>query len=248
MSEKNSAKRLPIVFVLDVSPSMNANKGGSSSIELLNASVNNFIRDIKSNVKAKIAAEIAFVTYSSMYTVYPFEPARTIENKSFETVDCGSTQTAQAVIKAIELLEDKKMQYKKHDIPIYSPFLVLVTDGNPDDNDNPQLQEQAINSVQSHCYSSKDASNIIIPFIIGVGDKFSEKTKTVLTRYSEGFTNGFFHLKGNADELKTNFSEVFKIISHSVKHSVNLNKPDNEIFGSVQKYTIRSGKKFISDL
>ena len=44
----NASKRLPIVFCLDASPSMGWKEGNnSSSIELLNAAVANFVQELK---------------------------------------------------------------------------------------------------------------------------------------------------------------------------------------------------------
>ena len=63
----NTSKRLPIVFCLDVSPSMNWDVDNSDiiPIELLNDSVNTFIREINSDGRTKSSAEVAYVTFST---------------------------------------------------------------------------------------------------------------------------------------------------------------------------------------
>ena len=79
----NTSKRLPIVFCLDVSPSMNWDVDNSDiiPIELLNDSVNTFIREINSDGRTKSSAEVAYVTFSTNIEVdSQFMPARNLDN------------------------------------------------------------------------------------------------------------------------------------------------------------------------
>ena len=78
----NTSKRLPIVFCLDVSPSMNWDVDNSDiiPIELLNDSVNTFIREINSDGRTKSSAEVAYVTFSTNIEVdSQFMPARNLD-------------------------------------------------------------------------------------------------------------------------------------------------------------------------
>ena len=77
----NTIKRLPIVFCLDVSPSMNwdVDDTSISPIELLNNSVNLFIREINTDGRTKSAAEVAYVSFSTNIELdSPFMPARNL--------------------------------------------------------------------------------------------------------------------------------------------------------------------------
>ena len=219
----NTTKRLPIVFCLDISPSMGWRIGGnSSSIELLNAAVNNFISEIKNDPKASAAAEIAFVTFSTdIKTQIDFTPVRKLDSVKFEPVKEGGTRMADAVIWSINEIEKKRQQLQRSEIAYYAPFLVLVTDGNPDDNDDKVRLEEAVSLVKKHCDSHIGASEIVVPFIVGVGDRVDEKT---LKAFSAGFVDGYFPIKGIAEQAKSRFQEVFKLISNSAHISVHLNK------------------------
>lgn len=229
----NIARRLPIVFCLDVSPSMGWKEGNnSSSIELLNAAVSNFIKDLKQDVKIRSTAEVAFVTFSTNIEMdTEFESINFLKIPHFKTVDRGGTQMAQAVLRSIEKIEQRRIQLKDSQIPCYVPFLVLVTDGNPDKNDDAIKHNQALASVKSHCYSHNGASEIIVPFIIGVGDYIDSET---LHNYAKGFTNGYFPIKGSASKVQAKFNKVFQVIRDSVGNTIDLNGATSETINTIQ--------------
>lgn len=228
----NASKRLPIVFCLDVSPSMGWKEhGNKSSIDLLNEAVSTFVKELKEDAKARASAEIAFVTFSTNIEMdTEFESVGTISVPKFSAVKKGGTQMATAVLRSIEKIENRRKQLANNEIGYFAPFLVLVTDGNPDDNDDMSKQNWAMSLVKSHCDSHVGAEDIIVPFIIGVGDGVSEKT---LAGYSAGFTNGFFHIKGK-DTKYSEFSKVFKLIGNSTKQSIHLNGSAPKVLKTIQ--------------
>lgn len=229
----NASKRLPIVFCLDVSPSMGWKEGNnSSSIELLNAAVANFVQELKKDAKARAAAEIAFVTFSTNIEMdSEFESISSMKTPTFKPVRRGGTQMAAAVLRSIEKIEEGRRQLENSEIGYYAPFMVLVTDGNPDKNDDPAKYNRALALVKSHCDSHIGASEIIVPFIIGVGDNIDAET---LNNYSAGFTKGYFPIKGNAHYAQIEFNKVFKMIGNSTKKSIHLNRSGREIVQTIQ--------------
>lgn len=240
----STIKRLPIVFCLDVSPSMNwdIDNRDISPMELLNQSVNTFISEINTDGRTRSAAEVAYVSFSTNIEVdSPFMPARNLDDIHLKTVAKGGTNMAQAVLRSYEKLDQRIKEYAQNGIRHNAPFFVLVTDGNPDDNDDNLLQDRAIATVNEHCNSHQGADGIVIPFIVGVGRRVDKKT---LLRYSEGFTNGFFHIRGNSQQVQTCFSDVFRVISNSTKASVHLNLSANEVIESIRA-TMNNG---VSDL
>ncbi len=229
----STSKRLPIVFCLDVSPSMGSKRGNnSSSMELLNAAVSNFIKELKRDAKARSAAEVAFVTFSTNIEMdTEFESINSLKVPSFGTVKRGGTQMAQAVLRSIEKIERRRIQLEDSEIGYYAPFMVLVTDGNPDRNDDMTKHNQVLDLVRSHCDSHIGASEIIVPFIIGVGDRIDAET---LNNYSKGFTKGYFPIKGNASKARVQFNKVFQMIGNSTRKSVHLNGAASEILDEIQ--------------
>lgn len=230
---RNTAKRLPIVFCLDVSPSMGWKEGSnSSSMDLLNTAVNNFLAELKHDPRAKTSAEIAFVTFSTHIEMdTEFESIGSLQPPRFEPVAEGGTLMAQAVLRSIAKIEDRRKALEELEIPYYAPFLVLVTDGNPDGNDDATLQQRALTAVKDHCNSHTGASEIIVPFVIGVGDYISPKT---LTDYSAGFANGYFPIQGAAEKVKVKFNKVFHMISNSTKMSIHLGDKAADILSVLQ--------------
>lgn len=223
-------KRLPIVFCLDVSPSMGLEWEGISSIQLLNEAVEKFIKELREDIKTKAAAEIAFVTFSTNIEIdTPFESVVSISTPKFKTVDYGGTRMAQAVLRSVEKIEAKKKEYIDKSLDFYAPFLVLVTDGNPDENDDSALERKAIEIVNSHCTSHIGAEEIIVPFIIGVGDN----VKATLNEYAKGFINGYFPIKGQSQK-GSSFNRVFQLIGNSIRKSVNLNSMNSEVLNSIK--------------
>lgn len=229
----NASKRLPIVFCLDVSPSMGWKEGhNSSSIELLNAAVSNFVQELRSDAKARTAAEIAFVTFSTNIEMdTEFESIGSLKTPIFTPVRRGGTQMAAAVLRSIDKIEARRRQLENSEIGYYAPFLVLVTDGNPDKNDDLEKYNRALALVRSHCDSHIGASEIIVPFIIGVGDNIDSET---LNNYSAGFTKGYFPIKGSARNAQLEFNKVFKMIGNSTKKSIHLNAAGREIVQTIK--------------
>lgn len=227
-----TTRRLPIVFCLDVSPSMGWREGNnSSSIELLNAAVTSFVNEIKKDPKAKTTAEVAFVTFSTNIEMdTAFTQVRQLNVPAFKPVEEGGTNMARAVLRSIEKIEGERQRLINTQIGYFAPFLVLVTDGNPDRNDDPNAYDRALNAVKKHCDSHIGAQEIIVPFIIGVGDHIDAET---LNAYAKGFTKGYFPIKGNASKVR-NFSKVFQLIGNSTKKSIHLNGDASEILSTVQ--------------
>ena len=229
----NTSKRLPIVFCLDVSPSMGWKEGhNSSSIELLNAAVSNFIKELKKDPKARTAAEVSFVAFSTNIEMdTEFESISSLNAPTFAPVTRGGTQMAAAVLRSIQKIENRRRQLENSEIGYYAPFLVIVTDGNPDQNDNREQHNQALSLVRSHCDSHIGASEIIVPFIIGVGDRIDSKT---LNSYSAGFTKGYFPIRGTAQKAAVQFNKVFQMIGNSTRKSIHLNGAAKEVIQTIQ--------------
>ena len=229
----NTSKRLPIVFCLDVSPSMGWKEGyNSSSIELLNAAVNNFIVELKQDTKARAAAEVAFVTFSTnIEQDTDFESVSSLPTQFFTPVARGGTYISMAVLRCIDKIEQRRRELENSEIGYYAPFLVLVTDGDPDNIDDQVMYNRALAAVRSHCDSHIGASEIIVPFIIGVGDHVVSET---LTKYAEGFTRGYFPIRGDANRARIQFNKVFQMIGNSTRKSIHLNGTAKEVLFTIQ--------------
>lgn len=230
-TKTNTSKRCPIVLCLDISPSMRTN----NRIENLNKAVEVLLSELEKDSKAKNCAEIAVVTFSTAVDdSSEFEMVGYWKGKKFSTVEKGGTNTSEAVLTAIKKIETRIDELDNDDIEHYIPFLVLVTDGDPDETDNKQRQEEAIQAVNSHCVNSP----LIAPFIIGVGEQVTEKS---LDRFAEKFTRKAIILDGENQDV--DFKQLFAFIGNSIKNSLkgedDLGRLYERIQGVMKKETNR---------
>ena len=212
-----TAKRLPILFCVDVSGSMS--RGSPRPIDLMNKAVNQFLTEIRCESEID-GAEVAFVTFANgIVDLLDFDQLNLIEEVRFHHVnDTAGTRMADAVIKSIEKMDERRSQLIQWKIEHYAPFLVIVTDGH--EMDSPESAKNAQYLLQEHCRSHRGegGSKIILPYVIGVGNEIHSET---LKEYSKGFLNGAFHIRDSSDMEA--FSAMFRLIGDSVQYSVNLN-------------------------
>ncbi len=123
----NTSSRVPVCLCLDTSGSM------YDCIDELVEGVNAFYKAIREDEVASKACEIAVVTFNSSVNV--IENFSTIDKKTDITslrAD-GGTNMGEGVTKALELLEERKNEYKNNGIEYFQPWLVLMSDGAPTD-------------------------------------------------------------------------------------------------------------------
>ncbi len=210
----NASNRLPIVLCLDISPSMTL----ENRMKNLNDALRLFFSELKTDKKVYNAAEITFVTFSTdVYADKNFLTLDEAEKRTFTPVKEGGSQISKAVLKSIEILEERLSVYDDSDIDYYMPFLVLVTDGDPDSTDNTVTRDRAIASIHRHCELSGSQGNLIAPYIIGVGN---DVTRGTLDKMAEKFTGEAIIVNGDVSKQGQTFKELFAFISKSVKNSL----------------------------
>lgn len=229
----NTSKRLPIVLCLDVSPSM----GTKKRIENLNGAIRLFYEELRKDQKVLNSVEIAVVTFSTnIEENTDFESLEFLRNKMFSVVPVGGTNLSTAVLTSIKKIENRLVELDNSDIDNYLPFLVLVTDGDPDQTDNQSKLETAIQSVLHHCDTSKYPERLIAPYIIGVGEQVAEAT---LNRFAEKFTGKAIIIDGDVSYQQNLFKELFSFIGNSVKNSLKGNGDLKSLYESIQKTTAK---------
>ena len=122
----NPSPRVPVCLILDTSGSMSG-----EPIEELNNGVEFFLNAIRSDDKARWAAEIAIVSFGGVVNICSnFQSVDRIDFKRFYAD--GGTPMEEAVMKGLELLENRKNDYKNRGVPYYQPWMVIMSDGYPD--------------------------------------------------------------------------------------------------------------------
>lgn len=215
----NPTARVPVCLCLDTSGSMSAVTGdykdtgktiesdgrtwnlvtgGTSRIDALNEGIKLFYEAIRNDEIAYYAAEISIVKFNhSAECIVDFANIeRQTDIPKLEAE--GMTCMGEGVNLALDLLENRKHEYKEAGVDYYQPWLVLMTDGEP--NGDSSILEEAIARTTKLALEKK-----LTVFPIGIGDDAHMDT---LARFSPGRKP--LKLRG------LRFKEFFEWLSRSV--------------------------------
>ena len=118
----------PVVLLLDTSGSMSE----AGKIAELSEGLVIFKNDILKDDLASKRVDLAVVTFNDAVTIIQDFGAM----KDFEppTLNAdGHTLMGDAIIKAIEMVEGRKKQYKETGVDYFRPWIFMITDGEPTD-------------------------------------------------------------------------------------------------------------------
>jgi uncharacterized protein YegL len=125
-SPQNYEQKCLCVLVLDVSGSMSG-----PPIEELNQGLKDFREQVQADSTAANRLEISILTFSSFVDCLA-EPTL-VETLTIPTLAAkGSTKMVDAVREAIVKVEKRKEWYRQTGQPYYRPWIILITDGEPD--------------------------------------------------------------------------------------------------------------------
>jgi uncharacterized protein YegL len=124
----NPDPRCACVLLLDTSGSMD---GGP--ISALNQGLQAFQEDIQNDPLAKRRIELAIVTFGgSVRKEHDFVSAGNFVAPTL--VAGGGTPMGEAIALGVQLVKDRKAEYKSNGVPYYQPWIFLITDGAPGDD------------------------------------------------------------------------------------------------------------------
>lgn len=164
----NTNARLPVLFLLDASSSMNGIVRGDTQhilrqehsdginwnivtgdnlvtrMDELNTGLQRFISDILADPLAKLAADVAVITFArTTTTVKEFGPIRESDTDlKITTSRENETLLGEAIELALVELDARKRTYREHGVEYYQPWLVVMTDGVPTSARHRELQER----------------------------------------------------------------------------------------------------------
>ncbi|HEY3374943.1 MAG TPA: VWA domain-containing protein [Candidatus Aquicultor sp.] len=116
------------VLLLDTSGSMVVN----SKIKQLNDGLRFFKEDVTSDELASKRVDLAIITFGDGVTVtHDFSSMEQFNPPTL--VASGLTPMGEAILRAIDLIEERKLEYKSRGIDYYRPWIFLITDGEPTD-------------------------------------------------------------------------------------------------------------------
>ncbi len=123
-------KHIACVLLVDTSGSMY----NQNAIEELNQGLQQFGQALQSDSKAYGCADVCVISFSStVEEVVPFCPAASFQPPHLEP--CGLTCLNEAIITGLDAIEMRKQEYKDIGVDYWRPWLFLLTDGIPTDNE-----------------------------------------------------------------------------------------------------------------
>ncbi|WCL81824.1 VWA domain-containing protein [Saprospira sp. CCB-QB6] len=132
----NYEQKCLCTLVLDTSGSM-----GGEPIRELNRGLQEFYAAIEEDLIAANRLEVSIVTFGSRINTIQ-EPSL-IEGFDMPTLGVsGTTRLVDAVREAMRKTEERKQWYKETGQPYYRPIVVLITDGEPD-------RDQDVNGISA---------------------------------------------------------------------------------------------------
>ena len=123
----NPDPRCPCVLLVDRSTSM-----AGRAIAELNDGLTQFRAELLADGLAARRIEIAVVPFGPVVRASTFHPAAEFAPQPLRAD--GDTPIGAAIEYGIELIAEQKATYKRHGVPYYRPWLILITDGAPTDS------------------------------------------------------------------------------------------------------------------
>ncbi|MFK0206202.1 hypothetical protein [Agrobacterium sp. NPDC090283] len=187
---ENPEDRVPVILIVDVSPSM------EDKIAELNDGYSGYIADLLADPLASLRVELAIVTCGDGNRFIPFDRAEN-HRREFQIDAAGSTPLGGAVTMALHELELRKQEYKRNGINYYRPWLWIMSDGEPNDDN---WRQAAANARKA------EEDKKVSVYCVGIGD--AQGMVENLREFSPTRT-------AKLDKLK--FREMFKWLSNSQK-------------------------------
>lgn len=202
-SPENYQQKCCCALVLDVSTSMEG-----SAITELNEGLQEFYRDIQTNSTTADRLEVAVIEFSNSIQTL-IDPSLAVNFIMPTLTTKGTTKLVDGVREGMNVVRSRKAWYKQTGQPYYRPWIILITDGAPD-------SDQDVNGLATEIRDGVSKKEFFF-FAIGV----EGADMSMLSSISDSSMPAA-KLQG----LK--FSEFFKWLSASMTTLTNAN-PDEKV-------------------
>lgn len=200
---ENPEPRCPCVLLLDTSGSMSG-----SPIAALNEGLTTFKNALNEDGLASRRVEIAIVTFNSnISVVQDFVTADQFEPTNLSAG--GATAMGTAIITGLDMVQNRKNQYRQNGISYYRPWIFMITDGEPQ-GEASEIVDQAAQRIKA-----EEENKGVAFFAVGVEGANMEKLQTISMRTPVKLTG-------------LNFGEMFVWLSASMQR-VSHSKMDEQV-------------------
>jgi uncharacterized protein YegL len=200
---ENPEPRCPCILLLDTSGSMQG-----APITALNDGIRVFKNSLSKDSLASLRVEVAIVTFDSRVTVV----------QDFVTVDQfeppiltaqGVTHTGSGILKALDMIQARKAQYRANGVTYYRPWVFMITDGEPQGEPDEVVQHAAL-----RIKADEDGKRVAF-FAVGVENANEARLATIVQRAPVKLCG-------------LNFQDLFLWLSKSMG-AVAQSKPDDQV-------------------
>jgi uncharacterized protein YegL len=200
---ENPEPRCPCVLLLDTSGSMQG-----EAINALNQGLQSFRNELIDNSLASRRVEVAIITFDShVNVVQDFVTADQFHPPMLTAQ--GLTTMGAGIHKALDLIQERKAQYRSNGVAYYRPWIFMITDGEP------QGEFDDVVTQASKRLQQDEASKRVAFFTVGVENANMNLLSQIAVRTP-------LHLKG------LNFVEMFMWLSASMA-AVSHSKVDEQV-------------------
>jgi len=205
----NYEQKCLCILVLDVSGSMSG-----KPIAELNRGLQEFYKEVAEDDTTSQKLEVSLITFNNIVKTVQ-EPAL-VENFTMPTLKAeGSTAMVNAVNEAIDKVAARKQWYKDSGQNYYRPWIILMTDGEPDDDQDVNKLANRIKADTAEAATGK--KYVFLPIgVEGANMAILDKIAGTI----KGKQIGPMKLKG------TNFKSFFQWLSASMGTIVESNEGD----------------------
>lgn len=123
---------IPIAILIDCSES------AEDIRELMDRSIRELLRQMNNKVELRSCVELLVIQYNDrFYAPVKFDYVENIKPGQLDIRSCeGTTHTGMAILKALQMLRSRRMEYIGKQEKCSKPLLFLFTDGYPDAGEN----------------------------------------------------------------------------------------------------------------
>ena len=155
--QDNTSQRLPCVIIVDGSSSMYG-----KAIKNLNTGLETLENELKNDDVASMRVQLLVIRIGGHSdTDILTEWTDAIDFKAPKIIANGTTPLGKGVNLGLRKIEEQKKKYRENQIPYNRPWLFIITDGSPTDNDWQKYAQKA---------SEAEEKGKVIVFPIGTED------------------------------------------------------------------------------